>query len=172
MSEKAVVSVVCVSHRELLTTLTRRLADLGCNLTDTTFAALSGTAEFTAICELPVGVTRDVLVDEVEALPEIAGGRVSVSAYQPQAGAAGRISHRLEFAGTDRPGLVLALAEALTAGGAEVVRLNTHPESDAEGASQVIRFAVALADDAAEACLTSVKEAADSLGLECRVEDA
>ncbi|MFQ5958097.1 MAG: glycine cleavage system protein R [Alphaproteobacteria bacterium] len=172
MSEKAVVSIVCVSHPGVLTALTRRLSDLGCNLADTTFAALAGTAEFTAICELPVGVTRDVLVDEFQGLPEIAGGRVSVSAYEPQAGASRDITHRIEFAGTDRPGLVVGLAEAFTAGGAEVVRLNSHTMHDVEDARLVIRFAVAIAEDAAEACLAGVEEAANNLGLECRVESA
>ncbi len=117
-------------------------------------------------------MTRDVLADEVERLPGVAGGKVSVSAYQPEGAASRQITHRIAFAGTDRPGLVVGLAEAFAAGGAEVVRLNTHTMSDGEGASQVIRFAVALADDAAEACLAGIEETAQDLGLECRIEDA
>ncbi len=85
MTERAVLSIVCVSQSGMLPAVARRLFELGCNLAHTTFATLAGTAEFTGICELPPGLARESLVLELQRLPEIAGGRVVASAYEGQA---------------------------------------------------------------------------------------
>ncbi len=172
MTERAVLSIVCVSQPGMLPAVARRLFELGCNLAHTTFAALAGTAEFTAVCELPPGLTREALVLDMQRLPEIAGGRVVVSAYEGPAEekTARRITHRFEFSGRDRPGLILALTEAFGRCGAHVVRLNS--QSSAEADQNSIRFAVAVADDAADRCRAEVTEAARELDLDCRIETA
>ena len=170
MTERAVLSIVCVSQPGMLPAVARRLLELGCNLAHTTFAALAGTAEFTAVCELPSGLARESLVRDMQRLPEIAGGRVVASAYEGQAEekTARRITHRFEFSGRDRPGLILALTEAFGRCGAHVVRLNS--QSSAEADENSIRFAIAVAD--ADRCRAEVTEAARELDLDCRIETA
>ena len=174
MTEKALLAIVCVNQPGLLTSVARRLFDLGCNLADTTFAALAGTAEFTAICELPQAFARETLAVEMQRLPEIAGGKVTVSAYEAPAGetSARRITHRFEFAGVDRPGLLVRLAGALATCGAEVLRLNSQTASRAGETRHVIRFAVAVAEEATGRCLEAMAETAKELDLDCHIETA
>jgi len=63
MSNRAIVSISCVSQSGLLTTVTESLAAQGCNLADTTFAVLSGSAEFTTVCEMPEGLAEEIGAD-------------------------------------------------------------------------------------------------------------
>ncbi len=174
MIEHAVVSVFCVSRPGLLEAVTGRLFGLGCNLADTTFAVLSGSAELTAVCELPEGLARETLVIELQRLPELAGGKVTVTRFQPGArDAAGqRITHRFEFSGRDRPGLIHKLAEAFARCGATVVRLNAQASPRGEVVHHTIRFAVSIADQPGDPCLAAMTETARALGLDCRVETA
>ncbi|MFQ5785182.1 MAG: glycine cleavage system protein R [Alphaproteobacteria bacterium] len=173
MNQRAVVSIVCASQPGLLGAVAQRLFDLGCNLADTTYAALAGAAELTTICELPPALARETLAFELRRLPEVAGGRVSVSAYhRPDDRGSHRITHRFEVSGPDRPGLLVRLAETFTAHGAEVLRLNSHTSVTAGDTTHVIRFAVALSDQTAEDCCAALAAAATALGLECRTEDA
>ena len=53
MSQRAIVSISCVRQAGLLAAVSERLFELGCNLADTTYALLAGSAEFTTVCELP-----------------------------------------------------------------------------------------------------------------------
>ncbi len=175
MIERAVVSVFCVSRPGLLEAVTGRLFGLGCNLADTTFAVLSGSAELTAVCELPEGLARETLVIELQRLPELAGGKVTVTRFQPGAPDAARqqrITHRFEFSGRDRPGLIHKLAEAFARCGATVVRLNAQASPRGEVVHHTIRFAVSIADQPGDPCLAAMTETARALGLDCRVETA
>ncbi len=172
MSEKTILSIVCVSRPGVLAAVTRRLAELGCNLADTTFAALAGTVEFTAICELPAGLARETLGLEVQRLAEVAGGRVAVGPYEagPEEAPPRRITHRFELWGPDRPGLLARLSEAFAACGAEVLRLNT--QASAADGRHVMRFAVAAPETAAGRLTAAIPETARELGLACRIETA
>ncbi len=174
MTKRAVVSVLCVSQPGLLEAVTGRLFGLGCNLADTTFAVLSGSAELTAVCELPDGLARDTLVIELQRLPELAGGKVTVTGFQPGApDAAGqRITHRFEFSGRDRPGLIHKLAEAFARCGAAVLRLNAQASPGDDAVRHTIRFAVSIGDQPGDPCLATMTETARALDLDCRVETA
>ena len=174
MIERAVVSVFCVSRPGLLEAVTGRLFGLGCNLADTTFAMLSGSAGLTAVCELPDGLARDTLVIELQRLPELAGGKVTVTGFRSGARDAAhqRITHRFEFSGRDRPGLIHKLAEAFARRGATVVRLNARAAPGDDAVRHTIRFAVSVGDQPGDPCLAAMTEAARALDLDCRVETA
>ncbi len=64
MSPRAILSISCVSQSGLLTTVTESQAAQGRNLADTTFAVLSGSAEFTAVREMPEGMAEETLAEE------------------------------------------------------------------------------------------------------------
>src|ERR1043165_756503 len=57
MASIAMVSIVCRDGVGLVSAIADYLFSAGINLRDTTFAALGKGAEFTAICELPAGLT-------------------------------------------------------------------------------------------------------------------
>ncbi len=172
MSIRAIVSISCVSQSGLLTTVTECLAARGCNLADTTFAVLSGSAEFTTVCEMPDGMAEETLALELHRLPALAGAKVIVGPFDPVASEARgqRITHRFEFSGPDRPGKILRLSQAFTASKAVIMRLNSQC-STLDGASHsTIRIAVILAEEDSAAAQAAIADAARELGLTCRVE--
>ncbi len=174
MTERAVVSIFCVSQPRLLGALADRLRELDCNLADTTYAMLAGSAEFTAVCELPDGLAHETLMLELQRLPQLAGGRVTVSPASAEAGQRrpDRITHRFEFHGPDKPGLIAALSHGFADSGAAVVRLNSHPAAEGGTIHSVIRFAVSITGTPADACISAVQRTAKDLGLTCQVEIA
>ena len=172
MSIRAIVSISCVSQSGLLTTVTECLAARGCNLADTTFAVLSGSAEFTTVCEMPEGMAGETLALELHRLPALAGAKVIVSPFDPVASEARsqRITHRFEFSGPDKAGKILRLSQVMTAAGATVMRLNSRRSIRDGAAHSTIRVAVTLADDRSDAAIAAVAETAGELGLTCHVE--
>ena len=169
MTHRAIVSISCVGQAGLLGAVAERLFELGCNLADTTFANLSGSAEFTTVCELPEGLAEETLALELHRMPLLAGAKVIVGPFDPIASEARsqRITHRFEFSGADRPGKIMRLSEAFGASGADIVRLNSQ-KSVADGvATTTIRIAVSLPEGADTSAVTSI---ADELGLSCDVE--
>ena len=173
MSQRTIVSISCVSQSGLLTTVTESLAAQGCNLADTTFAVLSGSAEFTTVCEMPDGMARETLALELHRLPALAGAKVIVSPFNEDASEARsqRITHRFEFSGPDRPGKIMRLSKAFTAQGALVIRLNSQRSTVDGAAYSTIRIAVTLADEDSAAAQAALAETARELGLSCQVED-
>lgn len=173
MSHRAIVSISCVSQKGLLTTVTESLAAQGCNLADTTFAVLSGSAEFTTVCEIPDGLAGETLALELHRLPALAGAKVIVSPFDEIASEARsqRITHRFEFFGPDRPGKILRLSKAFTDAGAMVIRLNSQRSTVDGAAHSTIRIAVTLAEDRCAGAITAIAEAARELGLTCSVEE-
>ncbi len=173
MSNRAIVSISCVSQKGLLTTVTESLAAQGCNLADTPFAVLSGSAEFTTVCEMPEGMAGETLALELHRLPALAGAKVIVSPFDPAASEARsqRITHRFEFSGPDKAGKILRLSKAFTEAGALVMRLNSQRSTVDGAAHSTIRIAVILADDRAAGAIAAIADAARELGLTCGVEE-
>jgi glycine cleavage system transcriptional repressor len=171
MSQRAIVSISCVSQAGLLAAVSERLFELGCNLADTTYALLAGSAEFTTVCELPDGMAEETLALELHRTQLLAGARIVVGPFDPADSEARsqRITHRFEISGPDRPGKIVRLAAAFADCGAEVVRLNSQKSVTDGVAVTTIRIAVSLPGGADT---TPVTEATDALGLSCRVEQA
>ena len=172
MIMRAIVSISCVSQSGLLTTVTECLAAQGCNLADTTFAVLSGSAEFTTVCEIPEGMAGETLALELHRLPALAGAKIIVSPFDAEANEARsqRITHRFEFSGPDWPGKILRLSKAFTAHKAVVIRLNSQRAILDGQAHSTIRVAVTLAEADSDAAMAAIAETARELKLTCRVE--
>jgi glycine cleavage system transcriptional repressor len=172
MSQRAIVSISCVSQSGLLTTVSECLAAQGCNLADTTFAVLSGSAEFTTVCEMPEGLTEETLALELHRLPALAGAKVIVSPFDPVASEARsqRITHRFEFSGPDKAGKILRLSRVISSAGGMVMRLNSQRSTRDGAAYSTIRIAVTLAEDDADAALSTIADVSRELGLTYHVE--
>jgi glycine cleavage system transcriptional repressor len=172
MASIALVSIVSRDRVGLVSAIADHLFSAGINLRDTTFAVLGQGAEFTAICELPDGLTVGDLEAGLAPLPELAGAQIRISAYDfdPAPGPMGRITHRIEVSGGDQLGLIARLAEIFTQFGANIVRLDAQKLPDTEGGRYVTRFAVWLPAERAVTCLATVANTAGSLGLESRAE--
>lgn len=170
----ALVSILCHDQVGLVAAIADHLFVRGVNLRDTTFAALGKGAEFTAICELPDGLTPAVLEDELTLIPDLEGGQVSVVAYEfdPVPGPMGRITHRVEVEGGDQLGLIARLADIFSQFGANIVRLDAQKLPDSEGGRYVTRFSVWLPAARADTCLAAVANTAGSMGLISRAEAA
>jgi glycine cleavage system transcriptional repressor len=172
MTVKALISILGEDRTGLIAAIAGRLYDIGANLGDTTFAVLGSAAEFTAVCELPDGTSLETVEGDLKGLPFLAGAKVKVRpfAYGMTHGPAAQITHRIEMAGDDSPGLVARLAEAFVGYGANIVRLNSEREVGRDGAHYTTRIDVWIPPAKAQACLATVANTARQMGLTCRWE--
>ena len=169
MTVRALVSIIAEDHTGLIAAITGRLYDLGANLGDTTFAVLGSAAEFTSVCELPDGTALESVERDLKGLPLLSGAKVNVApfTYAMLHGPAAHITHRIEIAGRDSPGLLARLSEVFVEFGANIVRLNSEREAGAEGARYISRIAVWIPDQRSATCLATVANTAQQMGLTC-----
>src|ERR1700722_15649817 len=108
MSAVALVSILCRDQVGLVAAIADHLFAQGVNLRDTTFATLGKGAEFTAICELPEDASAGSLEDGLSLVAELEDAEIRVMPYSfdPEVGAMGRITHRIEVEGGDQLGLI------------------------------------------------------------------
>ena len=173
-SESVLVSIFCRDRVGLIAAITSRFFDIGINLGDTTFAVLGEGAEFTAICELPEEISIQNVETELRSLAELAGGEITVTPFQLGSvhGSSGRITHRVEFTGSDQPGLIERLSDVFQSVGANIVRMNGEHVPAPYGGEFVLRFAVSIPEERVSSCLTAVDNTASILGVKCRWWDA
>ena len=121
----ALVSVLCADRVGLVSGIADHLFDAGVNLRDTNFAALGSGAEFSALCELPEGLSVETIETALKALDVLAGAQIRVVPYSfdPNPLETGRVTHRIAVSGGDQLGLVARLADVFAQYGANIVRL-------------------------------------------------
>ena len=165
------ISIFCPDRTGLVAAITGRLFEVGANLGDTSFAMLGTGAEFTSVCDLPADISAADLESDLASLPERAGARVDVRAFEMEsaAGPMGKISHRIVLSGGDRPGLIARLSEAFGTFQANIVRLDAQRVPEQE--LYVTRLSVAI-PERTEACLNTVANTAGELHLSCHIEEA
>lgn len=170
MGNVALISVLCPDRPGLVAAITGCLFDLGGNLGDTTFAVLGAGAEFSAVCGLPDSVALDAVDAALGGLPELEGAEVTVRRFDmsPAHGPSGEVTHQIVVSGGDQPGLVARLCEAFQEFGGNIVSLNAGRISGERPDTYVIRLAVWLPTDSADACLATVSNTAQHLQLTCR----
>lgn len=173
MSSTAIVTVLCPDRTGLVAAITAALSEMGANLADTSFSVLGGGADFSCICELPAGLDIAELEGSLKALAELDGAEVAVRPYryEPLHGPEGDVTHRITVSGGDQPGLVARLCETFGDFKANIVSLHAGPLSEANE-RYVIRLAVSIPPDAADACISTVANTAEALGLSCAVDSA
>ncbi|MDZ7788423.1 MAG: ACT domain-containing protein [Halofilum sp. (in: g-proteobacteria)] len=151
----------------LVSSVSGCLFDLGLNLGDTTFAVLGTGAEFTVVVEEPVPVEIAEIEQRLRELPELDGADIRVEQFDiaPVHGPSARITHRITIRGDDQPGLVTRLTEVFGDYDANIVRLNAERIPSGSGSTYVIRLAVWLPDNRADACIAAVRNTASQLQL-------
>jgi glycine cleavage system transcriptional repressor len=172
MTATALVSISCPDRTGLIAEVAGCLFDLGANLGDTSFAVLGTAAEFTAVCELPDGVTLQAVRSRLKGLIVLEGAEIVVKPFTLGTvhSPSGRVTHQVAVSGADRPGLIARLCETFASFGANIVRLDSERVPDARGDAYVARFAVNIPDARASACLATVSNTAEGLQLTCRVD--
>ncbi len=174
MERTALISILCPDRAGLVAAVTGRLFDLGVNLRDTSFAVLGQGAEFTAVCDLAGELTHSSVEDELRGLAELDGAEVTVRAFtmEADAGPTVEISHHISVSGGDQPGLIARLCETFVQFNANIVALNAAPSPGPDRRLYTLRIAVSIPADAADACLATVSNTAQNLGMTCRWEAA
>lgn len=169
MATTAIISILCPDRVGLVASITGRLFDLGANLDDTTFAVLGGGAEFTAVFDLPDGVSCEMVESELGALPELEDAELTVHPFDLPSvhGPSGRITHRIVVSGGDRPGLIARLSEVFLQFKANIVCLNAEKIPGADGVQYVVRIAAWIPEENVRPCLATVTNTAGGLGLSC-----
>jgi len=170
----ALVSVLAHDRVGLVSEIADHLFEAGVNLGDTTFAVLGTGAEFTAVCELPSGLTLEALEQGLTQLPSLASAQVRVVSYEfdPKPDETGKVTHRITISGGDQLGLVARLSQVFAQYGANIVRLEARKLPEAEGGLYVTRFAVWIPPERASPCLATVANTAGTLGLASDVEES
>lgn len=171
MPQNLHVQVFCPDRTGLVAGLTGALFDLGANLGDTRFAVLGQGAEFSAVVSVADDVAPETVQAALAGTPEARNAEITVTPYDSWANPDGgpEITHHVYVSGGDRPGLVTRLAEVFGDFGANIATMNAQAMPHDPG-QYVIRFAVAVAPGRADACLATVSNTAQSLGLTYRVE--
>src|SRR3954451_14096802 len=107
----ALVSILAQDRVGLVSEGADHLFEAGVNLGDTTFAALGAGAEFTAVCELPNGLTLEALERELVRPPNHAAAQAQVvpSLFDPRPDETAAVTHRIAISGGAQPGLVARL---------------------------------------------------------------
>ena len=103
----------------------------------------------------------------------LAGAEVTVKPYNfaSRHGPKGDVTHRITVSGGDQPGLVARLCETFVEFGANIVSLHAGPLAEQQG-RYVVRLAVSIPPQSADACLATVGNTAEALGLSCTAEGA
>lgn len=173
MPSTSIVTVLCPDKTGLVAAITATLSEMGANLADTSFSVLGGGADFSCICEMPAGLEIGELDVALTALPELAGAEIAVRPYlyEPLHGPEGDVTHRITVSGGDQPGLVARFCETFGDFKANIVSLHAGPLS-AANERYVIRLAVSIPAGAADACISTVANTAEALGLACLVDPA
>lgn len=168
--QTALISVICADRVGLISSITGLLFELGINLGDTTFAVLGGAAEFTTLGEVPDHLSLGQVEAELTGLTALKGAKISVApfAYEAVHAESGHITHRIELAGEDSPGLIARLAEAIGGYGANIVRLNSERVPGGSHFHYVTRLAIWIPPDKATACLATIANTAGSMHLTCK----
>lgn len=171
MTTTAIVTVLCPDKTGLVSTITAALWELGANLMDTSFSVLGGGADFSAVCELPDSLEVSEVAEVLGSLDHLSGAEIAVRPYSFDArhGPEGDVTHRITVSGGDQPGLVARLCETFVEFGANIVSLNAGPLAEQQG-RYVIRLAVSIPDTAADACISTVANTAEALGLSCAAD--
>lgn len=174
MQSTALISILCPDKAGLVAAIAGCLFDLGVNLRDTSFAVLGQGAEFTAVCDLEGELTRAQVESELHGLTELDGAEITVRDYtmEPDTGPTAEITHHISVTGGDQPGLIARLCETFVEFGVNIVSLNAGPSPGGEHQNYTIRIAVWIPEDGARACLATISNTAQNLGMTCRWETA
>jgi len=171
MSQLFIVSITCSDRSGLIAVLTERLFDLGANLGDSAFSTLGHAARFTAVCDMPDGISTDDVKVALTELDETKGGEISVSTFtfKPEQNQTSQVTHLIQVSGGDRPGLVARLSEVFQEYGANIVHMNSTRTGRDSKASYAVEISANIPENTQQSCLSTIANTAGEMGLICRI---
>ncbi len=166
------ISIVSPDQLGLIAAVTGVMFDIGVNLADTSFAILGQGCEFSCVAELPDGVSQRAVQSEIQGLPCMKEADILVMPFRFQAEKtqAAKITHIIDVAGGDQPGLIARLSEVFNDYDANVVLMNSTKQEnkDTKGEGQYLTcFSVSIPEQRAEGCLAAIYNTASQLQLSC-----
>lgn len=167
MTQTLLISIFCPDKTGLISAITGTLFNLGVNLGDTNFAVLGTGAEFTTVCDSPIGLQE--LEQTLCHLPELEGAQIKLSHFDLSAihGPTAKITHQIVLQGADHLGLIAQLTETLASFQVNVVRLNSERIPGYAEVQYLISIAVYIPSTREEACLAAISNTASSLQMHC-----
>jgi len=169
MKNVYLVSVLSSDKTGLVSAISGCLFDLGVNLGSTNFVVLGSGAKYTAVCESDQEITKQVLLETLQSLPELAKAEIQVVdfKYEAEPAANTEITHRITIQGGDHPGLVARLTEVFIEFDANIVRLNADRLNNDGQQQYLIQIAAWIPTQREHACLASISNTASSLQMQC-----
>jgi glycine cleavage system transcriptional repressor len=155
------------------------LADQGCNLEDSTMTVLQGHFAILMVITAPASCSTEslesALDDAVRQFGLVIAVRPLGEATGDLAQAEGSEPLSIVIYGSDRPGIVRAIADSLAGRAANVVELSSQLVGDPESESVYVMTMRALAEQGTgDEVLDAVRATAEGLGVQCtaRRDDA
>lgn len=166
----ALISILCEDRPGLIADVTGRLYELGINLGDTSFAVLGSGAKFTVVARLPADITIKDVDEDLRSMPVLKGAEMSIApfAYRETHDQTAHVTHRIEIAGDDSPGLIARLSEAVRPLGANIVELNSESAPGASGARFILHMAIWVPKGKEAVCMATIANTAGQMNLSCR----
>jgi len=167
MTQTLLISIFGPDKTGLISAITGTLFGLGVNLGDTTFAVLGSGAEFTTLCDSPLGIEE--IARSLRSLPELQEAELKISHFDLSTlhGPTAKITHQIVLQGSDHPGLIAQLTEVLTSFNANIVRLNAERIPASMETQYLIQISAFIPEAREATCLASISNTASSLQMHC-----
>jgi glycine cleavage system transcriptional repressor len=175
MTDNYVVTTVGRDRPGIVAAVSGVLAELGCNLQDSTMATLRGEFAIVLLLAAPPGVDQEALEAGLAKVADELDLVVSVRPLSPEeaegTGQAGeeREAWTVAVHGGDRPGIVHAVTQALAEAGGNVVDLGTHLVGTPEAPVYTLTLRATVAPGRGEELAEAVRAAAEAVGVDCSV---
>lgn len=171
--ENYLISIVGKDRVGVVSAVSSYLFDIGANLADSSYAVLGEAFEFSAVATFELAQDTNEVATALEGLDLLEGARIEVMPFDfgTVRAESAQISHTVEITGGDRPGLVARISEVLVDYRANIVRMSSKRNVDADGEAHYrTRFAISIATDRADALEAALYNTAGSLRLNCEFE--
>ncbi|MCA1782183.1 MAG: ACT domain-containing protein [Intrasporangiaceae bacterium] len=162
MSQLA-VTAVGADRPGIVAAVARVLHDRGGNLEDSAMTILGG--HFAIVLLVETDDTPEILQDALATATGDLGLEVSVTPVSGERSTA-EATHLLSVYGTDKPGIVAAVTEAIAQVGANITDLETQVIGEGEGDTPVYAMVIELVGDDSAALETELDAACERLGVD------
>ncbi|MFN2390323.1 MAG: glycine cleavage system protein R [Actinomycetota bacterium] len=158
------ITVIGVDRPGIVAAVARVLYDLGCNLEDVTSTILRGNFSMVLVLRAPETVDAAYLEVHLQAVARELDLVVAARTLQEGAGPPAPPTHLVSVYGSDKPGIVYRITEALASVGANITDLTSRVVGEDGEPVYALMLEVALADPDA------LQEHLDRLGRDLDVE--
>lgn len=161
MPNLVAVTVVGVDRPGIVAAITKVLFDRGCNLEDVSSTILRGHFSMMLVVETPPDLEPPQLESELEQAGAELGLIVTVRHVEAAVSEVVEPTHMVSVYGADKPGIVLKVAEALAAAGANITDLTSRVIGEASAPVYAVMLEVVFPEGTDPDAVLTLREELD-----------